>query len=225
MVGTDSNGLIVAYTYGATPSGVTPIGVQVPLDVPLFIDLPAYGTLSVAGSQVSVVEVSGNLNVLSANSTGALHIEADGAVTTLPTQLGTLSNFNSNGTGWTITSTGSFTATVDSDVLQLTKSGIDYNANAIWFDTPQALAYGFVANFTYTGLRTGPMESPSWCRTPRPGPPPSEASVAGWAMRGLATAWRWASTSSRTVWPWDSMGPWGPWKRRGPIFPWEIPSR
>ncbi|MFN9269756.1 MAG: hypothetical protein ACK5V1_14160, partial [Planctomycetaceae bacterium] len=160
MVGTDSNGLIVAYTYGDTPSGVTPIGVQVPLDVPLFIDLPAYGTLSVAGSQVSVVEVSGNLNVVSAVSTGAMHLEADGTVTTAPTQLGTLSGFNTDGTGWTTntnspTSSGGFTATVDNNVLQLTDSGIDSNANAIWFDTAQALVYGFVVNFTYTATEDG----------------------------------------------------------------------
>jgi len=160
MVGTRSTGEQVTYTYGSLPAGVTPLGVQAQLDVPLFINLAPTGTLSVQGnSQVAVTEVSGDLNLASAVSFGPVHLTADGSVVAdtpaAPEMVSAtaLSGFGTNGTGWTIntnaTSNSGFRATINSNQLTLTNDAYGSTANAVWYDAQVLVANGFTATFDY----------------------------------------------------------------------------
>ncbi len=154
MVGVNASGQQVKYTYGNTPAGVTPIGFETNLDVPVYVNVAQYGTLTaIAPTAIAVTQTTGNLIVAEAASSGPVNITAPGSLytnnTTSASAIST-TGFGGSGTGWTATGNGKFTPTVSSDVLTLTQWGTGGTANALWYNTPVPVFQAFQVSYTYT---------------------------------------------------------------------------
>ncbi|MFN9373585.1 MAG: lectin-like domain-containing protein, partial [Planctomycetaceae bacterium] len=165
MVAQYPNGELVSYSYGSVPTNATPLGIQTPLDVPLFIDLAPGGSLSVLqSSQIAVVEVQDDLTLGNIQSSGEIDLTAQGGIFSqslasdaLSTAV--LSGFGTSGVGWTINSNNSggtgFTAEVNKNVLYLTDVAYGNTASSAWHDLPVNITNGFTATFTYNGMING----------------------------------------------------------------------
>ena len=154
MVGVNASGQQVKYTYGNTPAGVTPIGFETNLDVPVYVNVAQYGTLTaIAPTAIAVTQTTGNLIVAEAASSGPVDITAPGSLytnnTTSASAIST-TGFGGSGTGWTATGNGKFTPTVSSNVLTLTQWNIGGTANALWYNTPVPVFQAFQVSYTYT---------------------------------------------------------------------------
>ena len=154
MVGVNASGQQVKYTYGSTPAGVTPIGFETNLDVPVYVNVAQGGTLTaIAPTAIAVTQTTGNLIVTEAASSGSVDITAPGSLytnsTTYSSAISTM-GFGGSGIGWTATGNGAYTPNVSGDLLTLTQLGIGNTANALWYNTPVPVFQPFQVTYTYT---------------------------------------------------------------------------